>query len=55
MASQKAPLCRFAALETRVTLNNQSSVMIKLKLENSSNVLKIVNKEPVDVLSLIKD
>jgi len=36
-------------------LNNQSSVMIKLKLENCLNVLKIVSKEPVDILLLIKD
>jgi len=55
MASQKATLCRSAALETRITLNNQSSVVIKLKLENCLNVLKIVSKEPVDILLLIKD
>jgi len=29
--------------------------MIKLKLENCLNVLKIVSKEPVDILLLIKD
>ena len=33
----------------------QYSVMIKLKLENCLNVLKIVSKEPVDVLLLITD
>jgi len=33
----------------------QSSVMIKLKLENCLNVLKIVSKEPVDILLLIKN
>ena len=32
-----------------------ASVVIKLKLENCLNVLKIVSKEPVDVLLLIKD
>ena len=32
-----------------------SSVMIKLKLENCLNVLKIVSKEPFDILLLIKD
>jgi len=31
MVSQKAALCSFAALEGRMTSNNQSSVMIKLK------------------------
>ena len=29
--------------------------MIKLKLENCLNVLKIVSKKPVDILLLIKD
>jgi len=29
--------------------------MIKLKLENCLNVLKIVSKESVDILLLIKD
>jgi len=33
----------------------QSSVMIKLKLENCLNVLKIVSKEPVDILLLLKE
>ena len=32
-----------------------ASVVIKLKLENCLNVLKIVSKEPVDRLLLIKD
>jgi len=29
--------------------------MIKLKLENCLNVLKIVSKEPVDILLLLKE